>query len=179
MIDLDELERLEKQASKGEWESGAIGRVTQDDAMLWIGDAMSGGIGDMNRWQDSDFVAAFRNAAPELLRLARIGQEAKAFIESSNGRACPCKHTTPCTPRCTCVMSASSRGCDRCCTYGSAKQCREKAEWFVAGWERAKRQREALETIARCDCLNPEPRGDLCSDLPWLKSVVEKALGEP
>lgn len=36
--------------------------------------------------------------------------------------ACPCVHTEPCSPRCTCVMPYSSRGCRRCCSYGSKEQ---------------------------------------------------------
>jgi hypothetical protein len=42
--------------------------------------------------------------------------------------ACPCLHTTPCDPDCTCVSSISSRGCARCCSYGSIPQQRAKAE---------------------------------------------------
>lgn len=45
--------------------------------------------------------------------------------------ACPCLHTTPCDPRCTCVDLASSRGCSRCCTYGSPEQQRAAAERLV------------------------------------------------
>src|SRR4051812_34248416 len=45
--------------------------------------------------------------------------------------ACPCLHTTPCDPRCTCVMPASSSGCRRCCSYGSTEQQRVKAERLV------------------------------------------------
>ncbi len=41
---------------------------------------------------------------------------------------CPCQHTTPCHPRCTCVMPYSSRGCERCCSYGSLTQRKENAE---------------------------------------------------
>ena len=43
-------------------------------------------------------------------------------------RACPCLHTTPCSPACTCRNPVSSYGCRWCCTYGSAEQQREKAE---------------------------------------------------
>lgn len=38
--------------------------------------------------------------------------------------ACPCLHTTPCHPRCTCRMGGSSSGCSRCCSYGSTQQKR-------------------------------------------------------
>lgn len=43
-------------------------------------------------------------------------------------RACPCLHTTPCHPDCTCVKPWMSRGCRRCCSYGSADQRRAAAE---------------------------------------------------
>lgn len=43
-------------------------------------------------------------------------------------RACPCLHTTPCKPGCTCVQPVSSAGCLRCCTYGSSEQQRKMAE---------------------------------------------------
>lgn len=42
--------------------------------------------------------------------------------------SCPCVHTTPCHDRCTCIMSFSSSGCHRCCTYGSDEQQRAMAE---------------------------------------------------
>lgn len=42
--------------------------------------------------------------------------------------ACPCLHTTPCHPDCTCVNQFSSRGCTRCCSYGSKEQQKAKAE---------------------------------------------------
>lgn len=37
-------------------------------------------------------------------------------------RGCPCLHTEPCRPSCTCVRPESSAGCLRCCSYGSAEQ---------------------------------------------------------
>jgi hypothetical protein len=50
-------------------------------------------------------------------------------------RACPCLHTTPCHPRCTCVSPVSSSGCRRCCSYGSPDQQRTMAEELVARLE--------------------------------------------
>lgn len=47
-------------------------------------------------------------------------------------RGCPCLHTAPCDPRCTCVNPASSRGCRRCCSYGSPQQQAARAEHLVA-----------------------------------------------
>jgi hypothetical protein len=40
----------------------------------------------------------------------------------------PCKHTTPCSPHCTCVHGNSSIGCARCCAYGSEEQQKNAAE---------------------------------------------------
>lgn len=45
--------------------------------------------------------------------------------------ACPCLHTAPCSPNCTCVHGGSSRGCSRCCSYGSNEQQQRKAEWLA------------------------------------------------
>ncbi len=46
-------------------------------------------------------------------------------------KACPCLHTKPCHERCTCVNQFSSRGCSRCCTYGSPEQQKVKAEYLA------------------------------------------------
>lgn len=50
----------------------------------------------------------------------------------SDHQACPCLHTTPCHPGCTCVKPFMSRGCRRCCSYGSPEQQRKHAEWLAA-----------------------------------------------
>lgn len=55
-----------------------------------------------------------------------------AKAHKSEHKACPCLHTTPCHPRCTCVMPHSSRGCRRCCSYGSPEQQKAMAEHLVA-----------------------------------------------
>ncbi len=43
-------------------------------------------------------------------------------------KSCPCFHTTPCKPNCTCVKPFSSAGCSRCCSYGSEEQQIKAAE---------------------------------------------------
>ena len=43
-------------------------------------------------------------------------------------RGCPCLHTTPCSPQCTCANRFSSYGCMRCCSYGSPEQQKQRAE---------------------------------------------------
>lgn len=37
-------------------------------------------------------------------------------------RSCPCLHTVPCQPGCTCSSPLSSVGCLCCCSYGSPEQ---------------------------------------------------------
>lgn len=67
-IDLDQLERLEKEATPGpwtglwvdNWDDLRISRITDDPKTTD---------------EDREFIAAMRNALPELIRLARIGQE--------------------------------------------------------------------------------------------------------
>jgi len=60
-------------------------------------------------------------------------------------KACPCQHTTPCQIRCSCVMPASSSGCRRCCSYGSAEQqaawAKVLAEVLDAGLDARAKQR--------------------------------------
>jgi len=48
-------------------------------------------------------------------------------LEQATG-GCPCKHTTPCHPYCSCRKPHLSHGCLRCATYGSPEQQRESAE---------------------------------------------------
>lgn len=55
-----------------------------------------------------------------------------ASLEATDGAGCPCRHTTPCHPRCTCTMPASSRGCRRCCRYGSKKQQAAQARYLAS-----------------------------------------------
>ncbi len=50
---------------------------------------------------------------------------------SNEHRSCPCLHTTPCHPKCTCVMGHSSRGCRRCCSYGSKEQQTVRAAYLA------------------------------------------------
>lgn len=57
-------------------------------------------------------------------------EQAEARLREAE-QACPCRHTTPCHPRCTCANPASSAGCRRCCKYGSPEQQRAMAEHLV------------------------------------------------
>jgi hypothetical protein len=56
----------------------------------------------------------------------RIKELERQLVEAKD--ACPCRHTTPCLPRCTCVNLESSTGCLRCAKYGSKKQQKAVAE---------------------------------------------------
>ena len=78
---------------------------------------------------------------PELqLKLSDVRAENAELRQRADG--CPCRHTTPCSPNCTCVNRASSHGCSRCCRYGSPEQQRAQAERLVGraetdvGWMR-------------------------------------------
>lgn len=59
-------------------------------------------------------------------------QWAQARVGYYERQACPCLHTTPCDPRCSCVDSLSSSGCLRCCCYGSPEQQKAAAERLAA-----------------------------------------------
>lgn len=59
--------------------------------------------------------------------LGDIGEHT-VHVRAQQLGSCPCLHTTPCDPDCTCVRFDSSRGCDRCCSYGSPDQQRAAAE---------------------------------------------------
>lgn len=87
----------------------------------------------------SDSVAAlesgFCSTDASLEFMADVPKEIRLTIKSlraNQPRACPCLHTTPCHPRCTCVNGFSSHGCSRCCTYGSSDQQKAMAERLVA-----------------------------------------------
>ena len=45
---------------------------------------------------------------------------------------CPCLYVEPCDPDCSCRHPAMSRGCERCCSYGSLKQRRLAALYLTA-----------------------------------------------
>ena len=69
-------------------------------------------------------VSLLADEAGSLLRAAReLGE-----MKERNRGGCPCLHTTPCDPRCTCVNGWSSSGCGRCCSYGSKEQQKAAAE---------------------------------------------------
>lgn len=50
--------------------------------------------------------------------------------------SCPCIYTEPCDERCTCVQPFSSRGCRRCCAYGSLEQRRDNAKRLAAAQQK-------------------------------------------
>ena len=81
-IDLDALEALEKKATPGKWmvyDSNSWRRIGIDGEyreILWPDKAHDGHpeMGGINRDNDLTVLTAARNALPELIRLARIGQ---------------------------------------------------------------------------------------------------------
>lgn len=63
---------------------------------------------------------------------------------------CPCLHTTPCDPRCTCISSASSFGCRRCCSYGSPEQQKAAAARLCSETPRSFTAEELREFAKHC-----------------------------
>ena len=150
-VDLDDLERLAREASPGPWECvaswGGQSFVEPDTVIVDNDDEM---VGNSSRGEGGAPVAhtfamftpgrdranaAFIAAAnpvvvSELVRRSRL----------SNRSSCPCLHVTPCHERCTCVNPVSSSGCRRCCTYGSAEQraamAKRLADFIDRGWAR-------------------------------------------
>jgi hypothetical protein len=67
--------------------------------------------------------------------------------EGARHQACPCLHIEPCDPHCTCVNPYSSRGCTRCCSYGSKEQQRAAAEHLAAQTALIGRLRKELRAV--------------------------------
>lgn len=82
-------------------------------------------------------------------------------------QSCPCLHTTPCHEDCTCIKPFMSRGCRRCCSYGSEEQQQKKAE----------RLAHAIDCGERWDWLSPDDiyseRDELIKGLRSIAGLVE------
>ena len=102
-------------------------------------------------------VEHYRNRVAELERERRAG--------------CPCMHTAPCDPRCTCVQPLSSAGCSRCCTYGSAEQQRAAAA-RLARADAAEARERALREAGRA--LVGVYSKENCERHGWALSVMEE-----
>lgn len=85
-------------------------------------------------------------------------------------QACPCLHTTPCHPRCTCVNPVSSVGCRRCCSYGSKAQQVAQGERLARLHADNDRLRMSLQTL----WINAQELADWSKPL---KDNILKALG--
>lgn len=74
------------------------------------------------------------NSITDEERIAQIRERQADLLDRSaaGDGACSCLYTTPCDPRCTCVYAHSSRGCARCCSYGSKEQRRANAARLAA-----------------------------------------------
>ena len=49
-------------------------------------------------------------------------------LDDAKLKSCPCHWTEPCHKDCPCVKPWMSRGCQRCCTFGSDEQRRKCAQ---------------------------------------------------
>lgn len=93
---------------------------------------------------------AVRHAADEISNqlAARDREIAEAEIDR---KICPCKWTAPCSNQCTCAHPHMSRGCTRCCSYGSVEQRQKMAENIVAHDAARDRKIEAmLDALKEC-----------------------------
>jgi len=61
--------------------------------------------------------------------------------------ACPCVYGDPCHENCTCVQPYSSRGCDRCCSYGSDEQRAAKAKRLIPSRQFVEKEKEIIECM--------------------------------
>lgn len=99
MVDLDELERLEREATPGPWEWNGIAIEAGRTDVLAPGESNSFGYGTIHiAEEDQNLIAALRNAAPslfaelrtlrarvaELERDARIGAVVRAEVADTN-----------------------------------------------------------------------------------------------
>lgn len=69
----------------------------------------------------------------------------------SEAGGCPCLYTDPCHPMCTCRQGHSSRGCLRCCSYGSIEQRTARAKVIADNearyWRESNRSRKLCAEI--------------------------------
>jgi hypothetical protein len=79
-------------------------------------------------------------------------------LQNTARQACPCLHVEPCDPDCTCVKPFMSRGCTRCCTYGSKEQQVEAARYLVG---LSSSRKKALEEAAKIADEEREPTGPM------------------
>ena len=80
---LDELERLEKEATPGyHWHGdGLFGKTKTGDIMI------QGLSGRHFRKEDKEFIAASRNAVPKLIAALRVAIESLSAIREGTGRS--------------------------------------------------------------------------------------------
>jgi len=71
--------------------------------------------------------------------------------------ACPCLHTVPCNPQCTCVTPVMSFGCLRCCSYGSPDQQQAMAKHLASAIDKSWSKR-----CRRCGTLVNMPTVEDC-----------------
>ena len=91
-------------------------------------------IAALHRSHEKEKAALKKELDGKLIDAVHSRNEWKALaekLEEERADACPCKHTTPCQPNCTCVNPFMSHGCRRCCRYGSKMQQEAKAKWLV------------------------------------------------
>jgi len=91
-------------------------------------------------------------------------------------RACPCLHTTPCHPDCTCANPLMSRGCERCCTYGSPEQQKAAAERLAALTADLARVTGERDDLKEWKVLHTELSGDLLARVTAERDAAASSL---
>lgn len=94
---------------------------------------------------------------------------------SEHNRGCPCLYATPCNEQCACVVPHSSRGCRRCCRYGSRDQREATAMRLVAAQDAMPLMLEAIERALRViDGLSEQqamPSDWYKADQEWIRAT--------
>jgi hypothetical protein len=109
----------------------------------------------------------------------RLSEVSKGSHRQRNAMSegCPCLHTEPCDPRCTCVHGSSSFGCSRCCTYGSKEQQKKRAEYLATLQARTKRLEKASRNLllsADASWMNGKQGHDWPEAVKEAKAVLEE-----
>lgn len=106
-----------------------------------------------------------------------VSHDSKSRKGMSDHKACPCLHTTPCDPRCTCVSPSSSFGCRRCCSYGSPEQQRVRAEYLASKQSQNERLVKALEWALARLRINTITDGFRWDEIQALLTEMQKEKG--
>lgn len=87
-------------------------------------------------------------------------------------QACPCLHIEPCDPNCTCVKGYSSRGCSRCCSYGSKEQQRAAALHIVAALQDYRNEANMMTLVVKAQYPDGGRMARVCRTMDELGKTI-------